>query len=126
MKKILVFALLVLPLLGDNGAWQKRAFPSQTTTVQMVKPGPGVFGGYYVSNAANASSACLQVFDSTMTVTLGTTTPSMIYEIPAGSAANVEISQGVSMVNGIQIAVATTCSGNTAPGSGTNLTIYYK
>ena len=130
----LIVVALIFPLAGDgqmhsmapSGPWQKAAFTAQTTTVQTVKASAGSFGGYYVSNVANTASSCLQVFDTSGAVTLGSTTPSMVYEIPASGAANIEISQGVSMTKGIKLAVATTCTGSTAPSSGLNLNIYFR
>ena len=111
---------------STGGGWSKAEYTAQTTTVQTVKGSAGIFGGYYISNAANSASSCLQVFDSSTTVTLGSTTPSMVYEIPANGAANVEIVNGVNMANGIKLAATTTCTGSTAPSSGLNITAYYK
>lgn len=129
MRKLAAALALFLCTVSyaDTGAWQKVAFTAQTTTVQTVKNVPGVLGGFSISNVANAAaSSCVQVFDTAGSVTLGTTVPTMVYEVAGGAAVNLEISQGVSMVNGIKFAVATTCTGNTAPGSGLNITFYFK
>ncbi len=110
---------------STGGGWSKAKYATQTTTVQTVKGSAGILGGYFISNTANSASSCVQVFDST-SATLGSTTPNMIYEIPANGAANVEFVNGVNMATGIQLAAATTCTGSTAPTSGLNITVYYK
>jgi len=110
---------------STGGGWSKAKYAAQTTTVQTVKGSAGIFGGYFISNAANSASSCVQIFDAT-SVTLGTTTPNLIYEIPPNGAANFELVNGVNMSSGIMIAAATTCTGNTAPAAGLNITVYYK
>lgn len=128
----------VTPTPSTTGGWSKFSTPKNnsntalTTTVVAVKSSAaGTFGGYYVSNP-NTSTACLQVFDvaTAGAVTLGTTRPDMVFCIPAATgnpgAANLEITNGVNMANGIQIAATTTASGLTAPSTGLDVTILYK
>jgi hypothetical protein len=116
---------LVTPTPSTTGGWSKVKYAANTTTVQTVKSSAGTFGGYYVYNP-NTSVAYVQVFDVSGTVTLGTTAPDMIFAIPAGSGANLEITCGVNMANAIKLACSTTATGNTAPSTGLDITIFYK
>jgi hypothetical protein len=59
-------------------------------------------------------------------VTLGTTVRDGLITIPATSAANLEITNGVHMTNGIVIACTTTATGSTAPGTGLDRTVLFK
>jgi hypothetical protein len=110
-----------------TGGWSKVKYAAQTTTVQTPKGTAGTFGGYYVYNP-NGTVMYVQVFDAATatTITLGTTVPDMIFAIPAASAANLEISNGVNMANGIKLACTTTATGLTAPGTGLDMTVFYK
>lgn len=117
--------LIVTTQPHTAGGWSKVKYTAQTTTVQTVKSGAGTWGGYFIYNP-NTSVAYLQVFDNSGTITLGTTTPDMVYGIPAGQGANVEISNGVGMTNAIKLACTTTATGSTAPTTGLDMTIYYK
>jgi hypothetical protein len=115
------------PTPSTTGGWSKIKYAAQTTTVQTPKGTAGTFGGYYVYNP-NATVSYVQVFDvaTATTVTLGTTVPDMIFAIPAASAANIEITCGVNMALGIKLACTTTATGSTAPGTGLDMTIFYK
>jgi hypothetical protein len=115
------------PTPSATGGWSKIKYAAQTTTVQTPKGTAATFGGYYIYNP-NATVAYLQVFDAATatTITLGTTVPDMIFAIPAASAANIEITCGVNMTNGIKLACTTTATGSTAPGTGLDMTIFYK
>lgn len=114
-----------------TGGWSKVKYTAETTTVQTVKSSQGTFGGYFVFNP-NTSDVCVQVFDNSGTIMLGTTVPDMVFHLPgvssggSGVAANLEIANGVQMANAIKLAVATTCTGSTAPASGLDITIFYK
>jgi hypothetical protein len=110
-----------------TGGWSKIKYAAQTTTVQTPKGTAATFGGYYVYNP-NATVSYVQVFDvaNATTVTLGTTVPDMIFAIPASSAANLEVSNGVNMALGIKLACTTTATGSTAPATGLDMTILYK
>jgi hypothetical protein len=115
------------PTPSTTGGWSKIKYAAQTTTVQTPKGTAGTFGGYYVYNP-NASVAYVQVFDAATatTITLGTTVPDMIFAIPAASGANIEITCGVNMANGIKLACTTTAGGSTAPTTGLDMTIFFK
>jgi hypothetical protein len=110
-----------------TGGWSKAKYAAQTTSTQTVKATAGTFGGYYVYNP-NATVAYVQVFDlaAASAVTLGTTVPDMIFGIPATSAANLEITNGVNMANGVKLACTTTATGNTAPGTGLDISVWFK
>lgn len=111
---------------STTGGWSKITALAQTTTKKVVKASAGTFGGYYYYNP-NASVAYIQVFDlASGSVTLGTTAPDLVYAIPALSAANIEIVNGVNMANAITLACTTTATGSTAPGTGLDLTLYFK
>jgi hypothetical protein len=115
------------PTPSATGGWSKIKYAAQTVTVQTPKGTAATFGGYYIYNP-NASVAYLQVFDAATatTITLGTTVPDMIFAIPAASAANIEITCGVNMTNGVKLACTTTATGSTAPGTGLDMTIFFK
>ena len=122
----------LVPQTGNG--WSKWSTPKNnsntplTATVVAVKSSAaGELGGYIVFNN-NATQSYLQIFDvaTAGAVTLGSTAPDMVVPIPANSGANLEITVGVAFANGIQIAATTTDSGNTAPGAGLTVTIFYK
>ena len=118
---------------STTGGWSKwstaknNSNTALTNTVVQVKGSAANFGGYFIYNS-NASATTVQVFDAATAgaVTLGTTRPDLILEIPATSGANVEFANGVNFASGIQIAATTTASGSTAPSSGLDVTILYK
>jgi hypothetical protein len=127
-----VGSVSVTPSTG--GGWSKwstaknNSNTALTNTVVSVKSSAAaLFGGYFISNP-NASVACVQIFDVATAggVTLGTTRPDLERCIPANTAANIEMANGVNMANGIQIAATTTASGSTAPGTGLDLDILFK
>jgi hypothetical protein len=122
----------VTPTPSTTGGWTPTIATAQTTTVKAIKSSAaGTFGGYYIFNP-NSAAAYVQVFDvaTAGAVTLGSTTPTMVYCIPGnasgGAAANVEYSNGVHMANGIQLACTTTATGSTAPATGLDMTILSK
>jgi hypothetical protein len=111
---------------STTGGWSKITALAQTTTKKAVKASAGTFGGYYVYNP-NASVAYIQVFDlASASVTVGTTAPDLVFGIPASSAANLEITNGVNMANAITLVCTTTATGSTAPGTGLDITALFK
>lgn len=116
------------PTPSTTGGWSQSAFAALTNTKTLIKNGAGTFGGYYTVYNPNASVAYVQIFDaaSTGAVTLGTTVADGRITVPAASAANMEVTNGVHMANGIVIACTTTATGSTAPGTGLDGTILYK
>lgn len=113
--------------LMDMEGWLSVTYSGQTNGKQVVRATAGKFGGYYYYNP-NSSVAYIQVFDALQAsdVTLGTTDPKATYGVPATSGANVELTRGLKIQNGIVIAVTTTAKGSTAPTTGLDLTIYHK
>jgi hypothetical protein len=105
----------------------KASYPAQTTTVRTIKGTAGTLMGYYIYNP-NAAVAYVQFFDvaSATPVTLGTTVPDLTYGIPATAGANLISDTGITFTNGIKMAVTTTATGLTAPGTGLDVNIYYQ
>lgn len=112
------------------GGWTPY-FANAVTTTATVSSAAGKFGGYMLINL-NSSPAYLQVFDTTGAVTLGTTAPTFVIPIPAnataanGLAANLELANGINIVNGIKIAATTTPNGATTVTVGLSGSIWYK
>lgn len=94
-------------------------------TKTAIKASAGQLYGYYIYNA-NASVVYVQVFNAaSASVTLGTTAPDLSLGIPATSAANVEFTNGIAFGTAITIAITTTRSGSTGPGSTVDYNIFY-
>lgn len=103
-------------------------YTALTSTAQVVKASAGAFGGYYYGNP-NTVACWILLYDvAAASVTVGTTTPKLAFWIPAGSAANVEISKGIPFTNAgwSCAAVMTTAGGNTAPTTPLEVMVYYK
>lgn len=113
-----------------SGGWTPYFANAITTTVAPTAAA-GKFGGYMLINL-NSSPAYLQVFDTTGAVTLGTTPPTFVIPIPAnatpanGVAANVELTNGIIIVNGIKCAATTTSNGATTVTTGLSGTLWVK
>lgn len=102
-------------------------YTALTNSAQVIKASAGKFYGYYYYNP-NSSATYILIYDvAAASVTVGTTTPKLVYCIPATSGANVEISMGIPFTNaGWSIACATTGGGNTAPSVALEVMVYYK
>lgn len=87
----------------------------------------GTVLGWYIYNP-NASVAYVQFFNTQASgVTLGTTAPVYSLGIPATSAANIPPTMpGIAHATAISIAVTTTRSGSTGPGSTVDFNIWFK
>lgn len=95
-------------------------------TAQVVKASAGQLYGYYVYNPEAAVTFVHFYNVAAASVTVGTTNPQMTLAIPAGSAANVTIPQGIVFSNaGWSVAATTTAGGNTAPATGASLVVWY-
>lgn len=116
------------PTPSTTGGWTPKVFTALTNTKTLIKNAAGTLGGYLPIWNPNLSVAYIQVFDAaaTATPTLGTTPPDAILPIPPGSAANMEAASGVHFANGIVIAITTTATGSTAPGTGLDGTLLFK
>lgn len=104
-------------------ASRKKLYRNQTTTVQRVSDGPCVLAGWYFFNP-NAVTAFVQVFDTTGTVTLGTTVPDNSFGVPATGAANQLDGSGITFTNGLKFACTTTEDGSTANASGLTVNLF--
>jgi hypothetical protein len=109
---------------STTGGWSVSSQTSLTTSAT-VSSAAGKFGGYMFNNTNN-SAAYIQVFDTTGTVTLGTTTPTFVVPIPAGGAANVEFANGIAISSGIKVAATTTATGATTVATGLTGFVLYK
>ena len=116
---IAAIALLatVVPARAQNNALMGSAAVlanGLSTTIKIVKPQPGRLSYLYCYNP-NTTVAYVQVFDTAGTVTLGTTVPKQSFGFPPANG--LLIQADANMLAGIKAAVATTATGNTAPGT---------
>jgi hypothetical protein len=96
-----------------------------STTVQTVDSSAGSLGYYYCYNP-NTTVAYIQIFDTSGTVTLGTTTPKLSIGIPGTAGGNLEWANGVSFANAIKVAATTTATGSTAPSTAIDCNFGYR
>lgn len=118
----------VTPVAGTSGGWSVFNGYGMIANVMTVKSSPGQVGGWYIHNPGTATNY-VQVFNTTSGVTLGTTQPTYIIAVPAGAAANLELTCGIAHSTGIQAACTSTATGNVSPtGASSNMvvTIFYK
>ena len=99
------------------------SYLAQTTTVRTVKTSAGALKGWMIYNP-NATVAYVQLFDTAGAITLGTTAPTFVLPIPATSAANVLVDDGITLSQGLKLACTTTATGNTAPSTGLDLAVF--
>lgn len=104
---------LVTTIPATGNGWTPFLANALSTTVKSIKASAGELGGYYCWNP-NTTVEYVQIFDAA-SVTLGTTTPKWSIGIPPGSAANLELSQGIHFATAIQAAATTTATGSSAP-----------
>lgn len=91
-----------------------------------IKGSAGQVYGWYFYNA-NATVAYVQFYNvASGSVTPGTTGPTFSIGIPATSGANVHFNSGILFGTAITIAITTTRSGGTSPGSTVDYNIFYK
>lgn len=91
-----------------------------STTVTSVKSNAQGKLGYTYCYNPNASVAYIQIFDAATpgAVTLGSTTPKMSLGVPATASSGLGPALiGTQFLLGIQVAVTTTATGSTAPGT---------
>jgi len=114
------------------GGWSVSSQTNLTTTAT-VSGAVAKFGGYMFMNL-NSTPAYIQVFNlaTSGAVTLGTTTPTFVVPIPAnstaanGAGANLELTVGIAMSTGIQVAATTTPTGATTVTTGLTGFVLYK
>jgi hypothetical protein len=101
-------------------------FTALTSTAQAIKASAGKFYGYYIYNP-NSSATYVIVYDiASGSVTVGTSTPKLVFCIPATSGANLELVNGITFSTAMSIAATTTGGGNTAPTTALEAMIWYK
>jgi hypothetical protein len=113
------------PVPGTVNGWTPFLDNGQSTTVTTVKGSAGELGAYHCVNP-NAAVSYVQIFDTASTVTLGTTTPVLSLGLPASDGGNIEWGMGVHFANGIKVAVTTTATGSTAPGTAVDCNFAFK
>ncbi len=117
---------------STSGGWSVSSQTNLTTTAT-VSGAVAKFGGYMFLNL-NATPAYIQVFNlaTSGAVTLGTTTPTFVVPIPAnstaanGAGANLELTNGIAMSTGIQVAATTTATGATTVTTGLTGFVLFK
>lgn len=101
-------------------------YTALTNSAQAVKASAGKLGGWYIYNP-NSSAAYVVIYNiAAASVTVGTSTAKLILCIPATSAANLEMVNGIYFDTAISVAAATTGGGNTAPSTALECMLFYK
>ena len=97
-----------------------------TNTAVQVDSSPGVLSSIYCYNP-NSVVAYIQIFNvASGSVTVGTTTPSQSYGIPASQASGIALPvQGINLTAAISVAATTTATGGTAPSTALNCNATY-
>lgn len=102
-------------------------FTALTNTAQVIKASAGNFYGYYIYNPNSSATYVMLYNTAAASVTVGTTTPAMVFCIPATAGANLSLNYPITFSNaGWSIAAATTGGGNTAPATALEAMIFYK
>jgi hypothetical protein len=112
-----------------TGGWTPKVFSAAAAAAKTLINGAAcAFGGHLTIYNPNAVVSYIQVFDAATTaaVTVGTTVAVALIVIPATSAANVEVTNGVHMASGIVIAATTTATGSTGITTALDGTLLYK
>lgn len=100
-------------------------FTALTNSAQAIKASAGKFGGYFIYNP-NASATYVIVYNvASGSVTVGTTTPKLVFCIPATSGANLELVNGITFDTAMSVAAATTGGGNSAPSTALEAMFWY-
>lgn len=97
-----------------------------TNSAQAVKASAGKLGGWYIYNPNSSATYVIIYNTASGSVTVGTTNPVMVLCIPATSAANLEMVNGVTFDTAIAVAATTTGPGNTAPTTALEANFFYK
>lgn len=102
-------------------------FTALTATAQVIKASAGNFYGYYIYNPNSAATYVILYNIAAASVTVGTSTPAMVFCIPATAGANLSLPYPIPFTNaGWSIAATTTGGGNTAPATALEVMIYYR
>lgn len=125
-----VFAVQLSPLdSGGLSTFMASGSDGSTilvATAQAIKASAGMLYGYYAYNPEAAVTFVHFYNTAAASVAVGTTNPLFTIQMPAGSAANVSIPQGITFSNaGWSCAATTTAGGNTSPATGVSLTVWF-
>jgi hypothetical protein len=112
---VLKTTLTTTPVPATTNGWTPFLDDAQSTTVTTVKGGAGELGAYHCLKP-NSAAAYVQIFDTSSTVTLGTTIPGLTLGLPAGDGGNLEWTMSIHFANPVKVAATTTATGSTAPG----------
>lgn len=95
-------------------------------TAQQCKASAGILCGIHVQNS-NGSAAFIQFFDlATGSVTVGSTTPKMSFQVPANGNLDIEFIRPIPFATAITYACTTTATGSGDPATGLTVTNLYK
>jgi len=102
-------------------------YTALTNSAQVIKASAGNLYGYYIYNP-NATAAYVMVYNTAAaSVTVGTTTATLVFAIPATAAANLMFPYPITFSNaGWSCAAATTGGGNAAPSTALEVMFWYK
>jgi len=121
-------------MIGPGGqlncidGWLPKLLNGLTTTVTAVKTSQQALLGTVYCYNPNSSVAYIQLFDvaTAAGVTLATTVPKLSLGIPATTASGTgPTAVGITFYNGLQAAVTTTATGNTAPSIAMDCDVTY-
>ena len=109
-----------------NDIWEPTFQNALSTTPKLLNGATTHLAGWYLHNPSNAT-AYVQFFDAltTSAVTLGSTTPTLSFGIPAGSSANLNTTSIV-FNSGVVVAATTTATGSSAPSTALECNFWYK
>ena len=132
-KRIIVEAAGTISLNPTtSGGWSVfnatsgDTYTALTNSAQAIKASAGQLGGWYVYNP-NSSAVYVLVYNiASGSVTVGTSTAALVFALPAGAAANLELANGIPFSTAISCAATTTGGGNTAPGTALEAMFWYK
>lgn len=114
------------PATPGTGGLSVYSNTALSATKAVVVAAPATLAGLSIGNP-NAAIAYIQFFNAlTAGVTVGTTAPTFVIQIPASSAVNLPLMPGVDFGTGVVIAATTTATGNTALGAACAVTLFYK
>lgn len=102
-------------------------FTALTNSAQVIKASAGNFYGYYIYNPNSSATYVMLYNTAAASVTVGTTTPAMVFCIPPTAGANLSLTYPIPFTNaGWSIAAATTGGGNSAPATALEAMIFYR
>ena len=111
------------PSIG--GGWTPVKSTALTNSAVTIKASAGTLGGYHCYNPSVLVSY-VQIYDNAGAITVGTTTPTLSFGLPASGGGNLELSNGLNFAAAIKVAASTTATGGTAPGTALECNFFYK